>query len=125
MLAPFHYPSDLSNSFSYCQRKVNIHRGNRKKSSQTWDPCKLQSTLLASPFLSLSSTVTAGSADTYHLQDTYVGSRFLSGFNWKTFNDPSGGNVNCLDQGTALQRNLTYGKNKSSIFFSSSLFSFT
>ncbi|PAV18529.1 glycoside hydrolase family 16 [Pyrrhoderma noxium] len=68
----------------------------------------LRSTLLASLLLSLSSSVTAGSADTYHLQDTYIGSGFLSGFNWETFDDPSGGYVNYLDQGTALQRNLTY-----------------
>ena len=84
----------------------------------------LRSTLLASLLLSLSSSVTAGSADTYHLQDTYIGSGFLSGFNWETFDDPSGGYLNYLDQGTALQRNLTYGKNKSHTLFSFALFSF-
>lgn len=48
-------------------------------------------------------------AQTYHLQDNYVGESFLGGFNWETSNDPSGGYVNYVDQGTAQQRNLTYG----------------
>ena len=49
-------------------------------------------------------------ADTFYLRDNYVGSGFLNAFNWETMNDPSNGYVNYIDQATALQRNLTYGK---------------
>lgn len=50
------------------------------------------------------------SATTFSLQENYVGEAFLGGFSWATGGDPAGGHVNYVDQGTALQRNLTYGK---------------
>lgn len=39
-----------------------------------------------------------------------MGSTFLEGFRWETFDDPSGGYVNYVDQPTALKNNLTYGE---------------
>ena len=49
-------------------------------------------------------------ATRFTLQDDYSGSSFLDGFTWETFDDPTGGRVNYLDQATALARNVTYGK---------------
>ena len=46
---------------------------------------------------------------TFKLQSRHVGRDFLSDFHWETFDDPTHGRVNYVDQATALQRNLTYG----------------
>ena len=46
----------------------------------------------------------------FHIADAFIGHDFLSGFNWETFNDPTHGRVNFVDQPTALSSNLTYGK---------------
>lgn len=61
---------------------------------------------LAFLLLSLLSSVFG---QTFHLKDRFVGHDFLSGFNWETFNDPTGGRVNYIDQATALSKNLSYG----------------
>lgn len=66
----------------------------------------LQSSLV---LLAITSAVMRARAATYQLQDDFVGQDFLANFNWETFSDPSGGYVNYLDQGTALNNNLTYG----------------
>ena len=44
----------------------------------------------------------------YSLKDTYIGNDFYSGFQWETFDDPTHGRVNYVDQGTAVAKNLTY-----------------
>ena len=49
-------------------------------------------------------------AQTFRLKDQHIGSGFYTGFNWETFDDPSGGFVNYLDQATAQSQNLSYGK---------------
>ena len=57
--------------------------------------------LVVAPF------VNAGSL--FNIQDTYIGNGFLNGFNWNTFDDPTHGRVNYVDQPTALLSNLTWG----------------
>ena len=51
--------------------------------------------------------VTAGSL--FNIKDTYIGSGFLNGFDWWSYDDPTHGRVNYVDQATALRSNLTYG----------------
>ena len=46
----------------------------------------------------------------FHIADTSIGRDFLSGFHWETFDDPTQGRVNFINQSTALSSNLTYGK---------------
>lgn len=46
----------------------------------------------------------------YHLADTFIGHDFINGFNWETFDDPTHGRVNFVDQPTALSSNLSFGK---------------
>ncbi|KAH9939823.1 endo-1,3(4)-beta-glucanase-like protein [Amylocystis lapponica] len=66
-----------------------------------------QSSLLstASLMLAVARTSLAG---TYTLNQNNVGSSFLDNFTWETFEDPTGGRVNYVDQATALSANLTY-----------------
>nr|2CL2_A Chain A, PUTATIVE LAMINARINASE [Phanerodontia chrysosporium]2W39_A Chain A, PUTATIVE LAMINARINASE [Phanerodontia chrysosporium]2W52_A Chain A, PUTATIVE LAMINARINASE [Phanerodontia chrysosporium] len=45
---------------------------------------------------------------TYHLEDNWVGSAFLSTFTHEAIADPTHGRVNYVDQATALAKNLTY-----------------
>ena len=47
---------------------------------------------------------------TFTLKDNFVGSNFYSGFQWETFDDPTHGYVNYVDQGTGIANNLTFGK---------------
>lgn len=47
---------------------------------------------------------------TFVLKDQYIGNDFYSGWQWETADDPTHGRVNYVDQGTAVARNLTYGK---------------
>lgn len=47
-------------------------------------------------------------AATYHLEDNWVGSAFLSTFTHEAIADPTHGRVNYVDQATALAKNLTY-----------------
>lgn len=54
------------------------------------------------------STPSLVSAASYTLSDNYVGSEFLSTFNWEDIADPTNGRVNYLDQATALADNLTF-----------------
>jgi hypothetical protein len=49
-------------------------------------------------------------ATVFILQDEFVGTDFLHGWNWETFNDPTRGRTNYVDQNTALERNLSFGK---------------
>lgn len=39
----------------------------------------------------------------------FKGKDFLGAFNWETFDDPTHGRVNFVNQGTALNTNLSYG----------------
>ena len=51
-------------------------------------------------------------AQTFQLKDQFIGKDFLSGFEWNTFDDPTHGRVNYVDQQTALQKQLTVGKHE-------------
>lgn len=51
-------------------------------------------------------------SQTFQLKDQFVGKDFLTGFKWETFDDPTHGRVNYVDQPTALQKNLTVGKSE-------------
>ena len=53
---------------------------------------------------------------TFKLRDTFIGKNFLDGFKWETFDDPTHGRVNYVDQATSLKNNYTYG-----LFFSFSI----
>ncbi|GJE94439.1 glycoside hydrolase family 16 protein [Phanerochaete sordida] len=46
-------------------------------------------------------------ATTFALKDKYVGYDFYNGFQWETFDDPTHGCVNYVDQDTAKRNNLT------------------
>lgn len=43
------------------------------------------------------------------LRDKFIGNDFYAGFRWETFDDPTHGRVNYVDQGTAIAKNLTQG----------------
>lgn len=45
----------------------------------------------------------------FSLKDSYVGQDFFDRWDWETFDDPTHGRVNYVDQTTATQRNLSYG----------------
>ncbi|TFY61205.1 hypothetical protein EVJ58_g4670 [Rhodofomes roseus] len=47
-------------------------------------------------------------AQVYTLADAYVGSEFLGTWTWQTIADPTNGDVNYVDLGTAVAQNLTY-----------------
>ncbi|KAK0209324.1 glycoside hydrolase family 16 protein [Desarmillaria ectypa] len=47
----------------------------------------------------------------FTLQDRFIGSDFFSGFDWKTFDDPTHGRVNYIDKHTAIATNLSYADN--------------
>ncbi len=49
----------------------------------------------------------------FFLADSYVGRDFLQSWTWETFDDPTHGRVNYLDQATALASNLTFGASHS------------
>ena len=51
--------------------------------------------------------VLAGSVFT--LEDEYIGNGFLQGWTYETFDDPTHGNVNYVDQQTAEERGLVEG----------------
>ncbi|KAI0308543.1 concanavalin A-like lectin/glucanase domain-containing protein, partial [Amylostereum chailletii] len=53
----------------------------------------------------------ARAIDVFARQDEYIGTGFLKGWRWETFDDPTHGRVNYVDQNTALQHNLTYATN--------------
>ena len=62
--------------------------------------------------LSLVSALThlpAASAN-FLLKDKFVGYDFYNGWQWETFDDPTHGYVNYVDQATSKQNNLTYGE---------------
>ncbi|KAL5507244.1 hypothetical protein ACEPAH_6700 [Sanghuangporus vaninii] len=44
----------------------------------------------------------------FNLKDNFVGNDFFSGFKWETFDDPTHGRVNYVDQDTAKANNLSY-----------------
>lgn len=43
------------------------------------------------------------------LADSYVGGAFLQTWTWETFDDPTHGRVDYVDQQAALTSNLTFG----------------
>ncbi|KAJ3844135.1 glycoside hydrolase family 16 protein [Lentinula raphanica] len=48
-------------------------------------------------------------SQTYYTQNAHFkGKNFLDAFNWETFDDPTHGRVNFIDQQTALNTNLSY-----------------
>ena len=49
-------------------------------------------------------------AGIFSLKDNIVGHAFYSYFEWETFDDPTHGRVNYIDQHTAISRNLTLGR---------------
>ncbi|TDL28057.1 hypothetical protein BD410DRAFT_894166 [Rickenella mellea] len=42
------------------------------------------------------------------LKDTFIGQDFMHGFNWETFDDPTHGRVNFVNQSVAVQANLSF-----------------
>ena len=55
-----------------------------------------------------SSLIHAASAH-FILKDTFVGQDFFNRWRWETFDDPTHGRVNYVDQEIAKQNNLSYG----------------
>lgn len=53
----------------------------------------------------------------FKLADKFIGSDFFSGFDWKTFDDPTHGRVNYVDQQTAMATNLSYASAGNTKFF--------
>lgn len=52
-------------------------------------------------------------AHVYTLADAYVGGAFFETWQWQTIADPTHGDVNYVDLGTAISQNLTYGTHTS------------
>lgn len=57
----------------------------------------------------------------FTLQDTYRGNDFYSGWKWETFDDPTHGRVNYVDQGYGIANNLTYGPPRDLVYPNSQL----
>ena len=51
----------------------------------------------------------SAASTTFVLKDKFIGNDFYSGFQWETFDDPTHGRVNYVDQNTSKNNNLTQG----------------
>ncbi|TFK81990.1 glycoside hydrolase family 16 protein [Polyporus arcularius HHB13444] len=60
------------------------------------------------PLLPLAALLMRSASANFFLADSYVGHDFLQSWTWETFDDPTHGRVNYLDQATALASNLTF-----------------
>ncbi|RPD78818.1 hypothetical protein L226DRAFT_521027 [Lentinus tigrinus ALCF2SS1-7] len=60
------------------------------------------------PFLPLLALLIRPVSANFLLADTYIGRDFLQSWTWETFDDPTHGRVNYIDQPTALASNLTF-----------------
>jgi len=56
-----------------------------------------------------------GFAQSYFISDTFVGHDFFDTWTWETFNDPTHGRVNYVDQPTAINTNLSFGMSPLSV----------
>jgi hypothetical protein len=66
----------------------------------------------ACPLIFLGSVLTVPfvtARTTFVLKDKFVGNDFYSGFQFETFDDPTHGRVNYVDQATAQKNNLSEG----------------
>jgi hypothetical protein len=63
----------------------------------------------AAASLYLAAQIPAILAAHFHLADKFVGHDFIDGFHWETFNDPTHGRTNYVDQEKALSSNLSFG----------------
>ncbi|KDN39989.1 hypothetical protein RSAG8_08438, partial [Rhizoctonia solani AG-8 WAC10335] len=63
---------------------------------------------VASSLSNLSSPRSYSTPDSFQLQEEIIGKQFYDAFNFDTFNDPTHGRVNFVDQGYAESNNLTY-----------------
>ena len=57
----------------------------------------------------LGALASAARAQVYTIADAYVGDAFFEAWEWQTIADPTHGDVNYVDLGTAISHNLTYG----------------
>lgn len=66
---------------------------------------------ISAVFLVLLLNLGRATGEHYRLKDAFIGQDFFSGgWTWETFQDPTHGRVNYVDQGTAIARNLSYGE---------------
>lgn len=49
-------------------------------------------------------------ANRYRLKDSFAGEDFFNGWTWETFQDPTHGRVNYVDQNAAIAKNLSFGR---------------
>jgi hypothetical protein len=60
--------------------------------------------------LILVATASVVSAQHYRIKDVFIGQDFFNSWTWETFQDPTHGRVNYVDQATAMAKNLSYGE---------------
>ncbi|RXW14301.1 hypothetical protein EST38_g11546 [Candolleomyces aberdarensis] len=58
--------------------------------------------------LILLATASVVSAQHYRIKDVFIGQDFFNSWTWETFQDPTHGRVNYVDQATAISKNLSY-----------------
>jgi hypothetical protein len=61
------------------------------------------------------------SAQSFCQNDSYIGKDFFSGWTWQTFDDPTHGRVNYVDQTTALNLGLSYSTFLTNLFFENAM----
>ena len=71
---------------------------------------KMLSTHAVALSLTLALALVPATRAHYHIADTFIGHDFINGFDWETFDDPTHGRVNYVDQPTALSSNLSFGE---------------
>jgi hypothetical protein len=66
----------------------------------------------ATALLALRLPLAALAENQYCLADTSIGEDFFQNFQWETFDDPTHGRVNYVNQSTARECGYSYGEQK-------------
>lgn len=69
-----------------------------------------------SALVGLTLFASCATAQTFDLEDRFIGNDFYNGFDWQTFDDPTHGRVNYVDMGTAMQQGLAEGERGDHIY---------
>ncbi len=68
--------------------------------------------LPASALVGLTLLATCATAQSFDLEDCFIGNDFFNAFDWQTFDDPTQGRVNYVDKDTAIQNGLAEGEHE-------------
>jgi len=67
--------------------------------------------LPASALVGLTLLASCATAQSFDLEDCFIGNDFFNAFDWQTFDDPTQGRVNYVDKDTAIQNGLAEATN--------------